>query len=154
MSLSLEQAGLGSFCMTKVGLAVGSTLSQLATGAAAAYTIDGVYQTQKGATATFALVSSTGAALPTLPIGYKQSMAVWLDTAGVFTVTFGPQVPYAAVTDPVGPPSNPGGRCCVGVQTLANNSVGPFIYGTTLFNVAGLTTKYTDCLDLPSGAIA
>ena len=56
MSLNLEQANNGTFTLSKAGLAIGSTASQLSTAASVSYVIDGVFQTAKGATASFALV--------------------------------------------------------------------------------------------------
>ena len=155
MSLPLEQASSGSFALAKAGLAIGSTVQQISTANTVNYTIDGVYQTAKVAVATIAPVAPAGSpVLPlTIAIGFKQAYGVWLDTAGVLTVTFGPASPFTSATDKVGPPTNPGGRCCIGVFTIAAVTV-LFTLGTTALNAAGITTTYTDVMDLPGSAIA
>lgn len=150
MSLSLEQASAGSFCLTKVGLAIGSTTSQFSTGASATYTLDGAYQTAKGATATFALAPPTGFALSNIPSGSKANFGVWLDSAGTFTVTQGPASAVGSSTEKVAPPPNPGSRALVGVASVYNGSGSAFVPGTTAFNAASITTVYTDMFSLPS----
>ena len=153
MSLSLEQASSGSFCLTKVGLAIGSTATQLSTAAAATTTVDGIFQASKGATASFAIAAPSGFTVATVPIGYKASHAVWLDAAGTLTVTQGPLDVISAATDKVGPPVNPGSRACIAVFTVAAVTAA-WIPATTAMNAAGVTTTYTDVINLPGGAIA
>lgn len=150
MSLSLEQASAGSFCLTKVGLAIGSSTNQLSTTNSATYTLDGVYQTAKAATATFALALPTGFVYTNIPNGGKAAFGVWLDSAGTFTVTQGAIVAASSNADKASPPPNPGSRALVGVVTVYNNSGAVFIPGTTAFNVAGATTTYFDMFSLPA----
>lgn len=149
MSLNLEQANAGSFCLSKVALAIGSTNTQLSTGAAANYTIDGTWQTQKGATATFALAAPAGFAFSTIPIGGKASFGVWLDSAGTFTVTQGSTSNVASNADKAAPPPNPGGRTMVGVFT-AYAATAAYVPGTTALTGAGVTVVYFDMFSLPA----
>jgi hypothetical protein len=155
MSLSLEQAQLGSFVLGKPGLAIGSTASQLAIGAAFNYCIDGVLY-NKGAVASFALAAPSAAfnIAQTVPVGYKSAFGVWADSAGTLTVTQAAPVPYLASTDKAGVPPNPGGRTLVGVAVVSNPSLaanGGFRPGTDNFN-ATVTTNYYDTFSLiPSG---
>lgn len=148
MSLNLEGSNGGSFCLTKPGLAIGSTTSQLSTAAASATVIDGKHQASKAATATFLATLATGApALQAIPIGSKANFGVWLDTAGAFRVTQSVPSPVNLSTDKVGPPPNPGaGYAPVGVASVfvGGAAAGSFTFGTTAFNAAGVTTTYTD----------
>lgn len=153
MSLALEQASSGSFNFSKGALATGSTTSQLAIGAAINYTIDGIWQTQKGIVASVAIAAPAGFVLPaSLAIGFKQAYGVWLDAAGVVTVTAGFQSPYTAVTDPVGAPANPGSRCCVGIFTVAATTA-VYVPGTTALGT-GNVVAYKDVFNLPGSSIA
>ena len=153
MSLALEQASSGSFNFSKGAVGTGTTTSQIAIAAPISYTLDGIWQTVKGAVASIPLVAPTGFILPVvLPIGFKQAYGVWLDAAGVVTITAGVQSPYTAVTDPVGAPANPGSRCCVAVFTVAATTAA-FVPGTTLFGT-GNVVAYKDVFNLPGSAIA
>lgn len=149
MSLSLEQASGGSFCLSKAGIAIGSTASQVSTGATAVYTIDGVYQTSKAATATIALTTVSSAfPLTTIPAGSKANIGLWLDSAGNFTVTQGAISAVTSATDKTAPPPNPGSRTLVGVASVYT-ATNAFVPATTAFNATGVTTTYFDVLSLP-----
>lgn len=156
MSLALEQASSGTFALTKAGLGIGSTTSQLSTGASLTYVIDGVFQTAKGATASFALAAPSSAytITTTVPAGNKCAFGVWIDSAGTFTVTQGVVTPYTVSTDRAAPPPNPGNRALVGVAVVTNPSLtanGGFRPGTDAFN-STVTTAYYDTFSLiPSG---
>lgn len=149
MSLSLEQASGGSFVFSKAGTAIGSTVSQLATGAATVYTIDGVFAGTKAATASIPLTPATGYALNTVPIGSKAAIGLWLDAAGNFTVTQGAISQVGSAAEKVSPPPNPGARALVGVATVFAGTAA-FVPATTAFNAAGVTTAYFDTATLPS----
>lgn len=152
MSLSLEQASGGSFVLSKAGLAIGSTASQLSTAATAVYTLDGIYQTSKAGTATFALTAVSAAfPLVNIPAGSKANFGVWLDSAGNFTVTQGAVAAVAAATDKTSPPPNPGARALVGVASVYT-ATNAFVPATTAFNAAGVTTTYFDTASLPAGS--
>lgn len=147
MSLSLEGANSGSFCLTKAGLAIGSTASQLSTAAAATAVIDGVHQTSKAAQATFLATVATGFTLATIPLGSGCAFGVWLDTSGNLRVTQGPINPMYGSADVVAPPPNPGGGYApIGVAKVFNGptAAGVFTFGTTNFNATGVTTTYRD----------
>lgn len=149
MSLSLEQASGGSFVLTKAGMAIGSTTSQVSTANSVTYTLDGVFQTAKGATATIPLTPATGFALATIPIGSKSNIGLWLDSAGAFTVTQGPVSAVGSNAEKVAPPPNPGSRVLVGVASVYAGTAA-FVPATTAFNAAGITTTYFDMALLPS----
>lgn len=153
MSLNLEQAQSGTFTLTKVGLAIGSTTSQLSTAASATIVIDGVFRTAKGATATFALAAPTGFSFTTIPAGSKAAFGVWVDAAGTLTVTQGPITPYGSATEAAAPPPNPGSRALLGVAVV-NTLTNAFVPGTTAFNAAGVTTNYYDTFSYPATGLA
>jgi hypothetical protein len=153
MALALEQASGGSFVLTKAGLSVGSTTTQLSTAASTTYVLDGVFQTAKGATASFAAAAAPGFTINTqVPIGSKCAFGVWLDSAGTFTVTQGPIASVNSNTDKVGPPPNPGSRALVGVFT-AFAATAVFVLGTNVLTPglnAGVNVTYFDTFSLPS----
>jgi hypothetical protein len=149
MSLQLEGANGGTFVLTKVGLAIGSTATGLSTAASATYVLDGVFQTAKAATATFPLTVASGFALSTVPIGSKAAIGVWVDSAGALTVTQGAVVPANTNSDKAGPPPAPAGCALLGVATVFA-ATAAFIPGTTAFNAAGVTTTYFDTFSLPN----
>lgn len=151
MSLNLEQANSGTFVLTKVGLAIGSTASQLATGASATYVIDGIFRTAKAATASFPLTAISGYPLVSVPVGSKALLGVWLDGAGNFTVTQGPVTPVNTNADLALLPPNPGNRALVGVVSVfvGPTAAGPFVPGTTAFNATGVVTGFFDTFSLP-----
>lgn len=164
MSLNLEQVQGGTFVFSKAALGIGSTASQLATGAAVNYAINGVWAAQKAATASFALVvppitrvdpitqaSVNVYAYATVPVGSKSAFAVWLDSAGTFYVTQGPVVSASSNTDRAPIVIPPADYALVGVATVYNASLsanGGFRPGTDAFNAAGLTTTYFDTCTL------
>lgn len=161
MSLNLDSANGGTFALSKAGLAIGSTASQLSISAAVANCIDGVYQTNVSAAASFALAVPaqtrtdpiTGALInifvyATVGVGQKSAFAVWADASQVVTVTQGPVVNVNSNADRVSPPPNPGGRVLLGYVTVYNASLatnGGFRPQTDAFNAAGLTSVFADC---------
>jgi hypothetical protein len=154
MAISLEQASSGSFSLTKAGLAIGSTTSQLSTAASTTHVIDGVFKTAKGATADFALSAATGFTITTpITAGNKCCLGVWLDSSGNFKITQGPLTPFSASTDKAAPPPNPGGMAPVGVVVVQANSA-TFTPGTTAFNAATATVTYYDVMSIPASGLA
>jgi hypothetical protein len=154
MSLSLEQASAGSFCLTKAVLNIGSTTSQLSvtpvpSSPGIVYCIDGVHQTPKAVTATFALAAPSGYALSTIPAGGKANFGVWIDSAGVLTVTQGPTAMVGSNAEKAGPPPNPGGRALIGVASVYT-ATNAFVPATTAFSATGVTTTYFDTFALPA----
>jgi hypothetical protein len=152
---NIDQAIGGTFVLSKAGLGVGSTNTQLSTGAITVYVIDGIFQTSKAATATFPATITPGqpAAVP-VPVGNKCAFGVWLDKAGVFTVTQGQVTPANSNTDKAPPPPAPGDRALVGVFTAFALSA-PFVLGTNVLTagtVAGVTVNYFDTFSLPGAS--
>lgn len=150
--LNLEQALSGTFVLSKAGLGVGSTATQLSTAAVAVYVLDGIYQTSKAATASFAAAAAPGFAFRPVPIGNKAAFGVWLDSAGVFTVTQGDVVPANSNADKAPAPPNPGNRALVGVFTAFALSA-QFVLGTNVLTAgtnAGVTVTYFDTFSLPA----
>lgn len=161
MSLNLDNANGGTFALSKAGLAIGSTASQLSITTAVVNCIDGVYQTNVAASASFPLAVPaqtrtdpiTGALIniyvyATVAPGQKSAFAVWADSAQVVTVTQGPVVNVNSNSDRVSPPPNPGNRVLIGYATVFNASLvanGGFRPQTDAFNAAGLTVGYADC---------
>lgn len=148
MALNLEQANSGTFCLTKVGLAIGSTTSQLSTAASAATVVNGRFQAAKGATATFAITAATGFTLTTVPIGSKAAFGVFTDGTNFF-VTQGPIAAVNSNSDKVGPPPVPAGLAPVGVFT-AYAATAAYVPGTTALTAAGVTATYFDLFSAPS----
>lgn len=147
MSFNLEGANGGSFCLTKAGLAIGSTTSQLSTAAAALTVNDGKFNASKAATATFLATLAAGVpALAAIPIGSKSNFGIWYDGTN-FRVSQGPVMPVNLSTDKVGPAPNPGsGYAPIGnvAVFVGGAAAGSFTFGTTAFNATGVTTVYTD----------
>lgn len=160
MSLNLESANGGTFTLSKAGLGIGSTASQLSIAAAVVNVIDGVYQTNVPLSASFALAvpaltridQVTQAviniyAYTTIGAGQKSAFAVWADAAQVVSVTQGLVVGVNSNADKVMIPSNPGNRVLVGVVTVYNATLvanGGFRPQVDAFNTAGLTATFFD----------
>lgn len=160
MSLNLDSANGGTFALSKAGLAIGSTTSQLSIAAAVVNVIDGVFQTNVPTSASFALAVPaatrtdpvTGASInlyayATIGVGQKSAFGVWADSSQVVTVTQGPVVSVNSNSDRVSPPPNPGNRVLIGYVTVYNATLsanGGFRPQTDAFNAAGLTTTYAD----------
>lgn len=158
MSLALEQATSGTFTLGKAGLAIGSTTSQLSRGAAVPYVIDGVYRTNLGTSASFAMAAAPGFTInTTVPVGNKCAFGVWADAAGTVTVTQGAITPYSVSTDLAAPPPNPGNRALIGIAVVTNASTsanGGFRPGTDAFTVSGTTTNYYDTFSFQATGLA
>jgi hypothetical protein len=167
MSLSLEQASGGNFCLSKAGLSVGSTNTQLSTAAIVSYTIDGVFMPNKAVTATFAgvmapvsiaevFVGGVQTLMPLVanpvPVGSKCSWGVWADSAGALTLTQSAILAVTSTSDKAAPPLNPGSRTLIGVFTTYAVSAA-FVLGTNVLTAgtnAGVTVTYFDVMTLPS----
>lgn len=158
MSLSLEQASSGTFTLGKAGLSAGSTASQLARATAVSYVIDGVFRTNLGTSASFAMAAPTGFTInTTVPAGTKCAFGVWADAAGTVTVTQGAITPYSVSTDTAAPPPNPGSRALIGVAVVTNATLttnGGWRPGTDNFAVAGTTANYYDTFSFQATGLA
>lgn len=156
MSLNLQNANGLTAAFNSGGLAIGTTTSQFATAAIINYTINGRFYS-KAITATQALViePNTGIVptapntLQTLAAGQSCAFAVFLDTAGAFTVAQGDIVAAGAPT-PV--PVAPSGKAIVGAIKVSNVT-NPFIPGTTAFSAAGVTTTYINLAQHPGVSV-
>lgn len=156
MSLSLEQAQLGTFSLTKSGLAIATTTSKVKTVNSLTYVLDGVFQTAVAGTdnITWAAPSTSFVITTTIPVGNKCAFGLWVDSAGTFTQTQGPLTPYSVSTDKAAPPPNPGSRALVGIFVVTNPSLstnGGFRPGTDALGTT-VTTAYYDTFSFqPTG---
>lgn len=119
------------------------------------YICDGI-MCYKAAVTVNAFAVTAGLAYP-LPTGKTCYYAVGLNAAGTYCVTqgsyVGQAIPGQMGATAVGDgsmPDVPEGYTLVGLLKVVNTSVGDFIIGTTLLNVAGITQTYKDVAVMPS----
>jgi len=123
--------------------------------AAVDYICDGI-ACYKAAVTVNAFTVTEGLAYP-LPTGKTCYYTIGLNAAGTYCVMQG-SYSGQALTGQMGAtavgdgsiPGVPAGYTPVGVLKVVNTSVGDFIIGTTLLNVAGITQTYKDIAVLPS----
>lgn len=150
MSSTLQGANGGSFCLTKAGLAIGSTTTNVATGAAAATVINGVFQTSRAAdSAGKAFTAVSGYTLSPIPIGSSAIHALWVNGSGTFRFTQGLVAPAASSSEAAALPPNPGPDWApVGAVKVfvGASAAGAFTPGTTALNATGVTATYVDLM--------
>lgn len=156
MSSQLQGANCVTLALNSAALAIGSTPSQIAIGATTNFVINGrIYQ--KATAATIALVIEPNSGIvPTAPNSFRTlaagescNLSVILDSAGTVTVAQG-DVVTAGQLAPVVPA--PAGKCLIGAVKVSNVT-NPFIFGTTAFNAAGVTTTYNNLAGHPGASI-
>lgn len=139
----------GTMCLSKAGLAIGSTAAELSiaapNGAGIDYAIDGVaYHLADDATV---VVTATAVQAVDTTCLYL----VTLTTAGVLATTKGVEVLTAALaagTTVLEIPELPADVCQIGLLKVVTVAV-TFTGATTDFDASGVTTTYQDLMTLP-----
>lgn len=157
MSYNLEQALGGCFNLATGGLANGTTAGTIKTASTITPVIDGIFGT-KAATDNISLAPAAlantspyvndGVALGTIKAGKQGFYALWINSAGTFSVTQGPTAP---IGDKLEPPAVAPGLALVGLVKVVTTT-NDFIAGTTALNAAGVTTTYLNCAVMPGSA--
>lgn len=156
----------GNFCLSKITLARGSTVSAVSSTGTITYAVDGVFATKAalsnqsvavsitkpdgttdngsftGSTKTFGTIS-----------GSTRVYCIFLDASGNVSVIPGPVVASADLVAGVatlqwaGPQRN---KTCAGALRVTATSGTTYTPGTTNLNAAGITDAYYDLLVLPA----
>ena len=155
MSINLTDNNRGgTFCLSKAGLAIGSTASQVAiaapNGAGVDYCIKGVLY-HKADAATAAITAADAQAVLTTCL-----YVVCLDSGGTVSSVKGREVlnaDLAAGTDVLDWPEVDEDVCPIGAVKVKCESTATFTAGTTEFSAANITDTYYDLFTLPSAPL-
>ena len=152
MNLNEENKG-GTFCMTKVGLAIGNgsklgiaLASTVGTGSD--FSIDGIMY-NKADSATD--VPLTAAAVQ--PVLTKCLYLICIDSAGTISSVKGTAVLTAdltAGTTVLKWPELPADKCAIGAVKMTLASTATFTAGTTALDATNCTATYYDLFNVPS----
>ncbi len=157
---------IGNMCLTKIALAATGAAATVASTGTFTYTNGGEILTHAALLAQSIkathqlngkLALSTAASRP-LPTGKTAYFTLGVNYAGTVCVSQGDYAgenlsQFFAGTTAVGTgavPDVPAGYTPIGVIKIVNTSVGDFIAGTTLLDVAGITDTYTNVCVLPA----
>jgi hypothetical protein len=140
---------LGTRCMTSAKLAIGSTKSNVASGAFD-YCVDGIAYS-KGAVAAGTAFTD----LTVQPVSSTWDYLVLIDKAGTITILRDtiPVVPTGQKPSERRLPPVPEDKVLMGVVTITTNGSTTFTPGTTLLDAAGVTAVYTNTA-LPVRSVA
>lgn len=140
----------GTLCLSKAGLAIGSTPAQLAiaapNGAGVDYAINGIIYHLADA-ATVAVTAGTAQGLLR-----KCIYLVCLDSSGNLTTVQGTAqltADLTAGTAVLAWPTPTADTCCIGAVKVQTASTANFTAGTTDFNATNVTATYYDLLTVP-----
>lgn len=144
----------GTFCLSKAGLAIGSTKSQVAiaapNGAGIDYCINGLMY-HKGDAASSAITAATAQPVLTTCIYLIQ-----LDTSGTVSSVKGDDVLNAdlvAGTKVLQWPKPTDGKCAIGAVKVKVEGTATFTAGTTLFDATNVTATYYDFFAVPTAPL-
>ena len=151
MTINLnELARGGTMCLSKAGLAIGSTPAQVAiaapNGAGVDFAINGVIY-HKADAASVAITAATAQAA-----SYTCIYLVCLNSSGTLSTVKGTAVLTAnltAGTDVLQFPTPTADTCPIGYLKVATAAGYTFTAGTTDLNATGITTTYVDLLAVP-----
>ena len=153
INLNGEQARGGTLCLSKAGLAIGSTKTGVAVaapnGAGVDFGVDGkLYHAADAATDAVTAGQSIAA-------GYTAILLVCMSAAStpVLTTVLGRAAANADVTagvDVIDYPAPTAGTCPIGALKVKNASSSAFVTGTTDFDATDITTTYIDLLAPPT----
>lgn len=139
----------GTVCLSKAGLAIGSTASQIAiaapNGAGVDFAINGKLY-HKADAATAAVTAATAQAADTVC-----AYTVCLNSSGTVSTVKGTEQTVAAVTAGtavVDVPLPTADTCPIGYIIIETDGV-TFTAGTTEFSATGITDTYVDIYNLP-----
>ncbi len=148
--MNLEESRGGTLCLSKAGLAIGSTPAQLAiaapNGAGVDFAINGTLY-HKADAATVAVTAQT-----IQPALYTCLYLVQLDAAGTLSTVKGTQVLSAALAagDAVLKWPEPTANCCpIGAYKVVTAATYTYTAATTDHNATGVTTTYIDLMCIP-----
>lgn len=142
----------GTMCLSKAGLAIGSTTTGVAiaapNGAGVDFCVDGTMYHAADA-ATDAVTAGQEIA-----DGYTAILLVCMSAAAtpVLTTVLGTAVDNDDITNGnavIEWPAPTAGTCCIGALKVKNASGSTFTTGTTAFNATGITTTYYDLFQIP-----
>jgi len=155
--LNQDQSGV-TLALNSGALATGSTLSQIAIATAVNYLFKGVFfQRATSASIAFPIVAGTGApatpnAYTNLPTGFTCAYLIVVDPLNASAVA-GVQGAIVPNGDGAPVPPVPNNKVAIGVMKIVNTSVGDFIAGTTLSDVAGITDTYINLGAHPGASV-
>jgi hypothetical protein len=148
---------LGTRCLGKCGFTIDANANDAEIDTAVSYMINGVLYTLGTDAALDISADVTNLAEITvapLPTGYTQIFVFEVDAAGAYTVAAGKQVANADITAGTALADWPSLTseivCPFGAIKIVNTSVGDFILGTTLMDVAGITETFYDIGVVPN----
>lgn len=141
----------GTFCLSKAGLAIGSTATGIAiaapNGAGVDYSIESVAY-HKADVATAAITAAEEQAVATTCL-----YLVCLDSSGTVSTVKGVETLTADLTNGVGVLTWPvplSGTCPIGATHVVTDATHTFTAGTTAHNATGVTTTYIDLFSVPT----
>jgi len=154
---------IGNMCLTKITLAATGAAATVASTGTFTFTNGGAIYTHaalaaQSITATHAMNGKLAVtASRALPTGKTAYFTLGVNASGKVCVSQGDYAgedlsQFFMGTTAVGTgaiPDVPAGYTPIGVIKIVNTSVGNFIAGTTLLDVAGITDTYTDVCVLP-----
>lgn len=145
----------GTLCMSKAGLKIGSTATQIAiaapNGTGVDFAINGTLY-YLADTATVAVTASQ-----TVADGDTALLLVCLDSSGTVSTVLGDATSNTDITAGNGViewPQPTADTCAIGALKVKNASGADFITGTTAFNATSITTTYIDLLAVPTAPLA
>jgi hypothetical protein len=155
MSINLNDNNRGgTFCLSKAGLAIGSTASQIAiaapNGAGVDYCIKGISYHKADAATAAITAADTQAVLTTC------LYVICLDSSGTVSRVKGREVLNAdltAGTDVLEWPEVDEDVCPIGAVKVKCESTATFTAGTTLFSAANITDTYYNLVTIPSAPL-
>ncbi len=154
---NLQEQVAPTLALNSGALAIGSTASQIAIATAVNYLYRGVFgQRTTSASIAFPIVAGTGA--PSTPNAYTnvavgQACSFLIVVKASDNSVAGVQGPIVASDESTPVAAVPEGYLAIGVLKIVNTSVGAFIPGTTLMDVAGITDTYTQLGAHPGRAL-
>lgn len=137
-----DRAVIGAACLAAAGLAIATDTTQVQSGNAVDYRIDGK---------AYSKAASDPLDAPTGSVQGQSTKAVYLfsvDSAGVVSCT---QSDIVADGEDVHYPELPDNEAPIGAIKVVTNASTTFTPGTTDLNAAGVTTTYIDLSMVPAG---
>ena len=153
MNLNEEPRG-GTMSLTKAGLALGSTATQVAilnpAGTGVVFAIAGIQYYKANAAST----AITAAA--TQPLLTKCIYLVCLDASGTLSTVKGKEILASDLLNGarvIDWPDVPAGKCAIGAFKISLANAATFTAGTTALNATDVTATYYDFLNVPTSGL-
>ena len=151
MSQNLQDSSGVTLACTSGAMAIGSTASQISTGAAVTYLYKGQFFSRAALATVTTPIDSGSPAAVNLAAGQKCAYLVLVDPANASAVSV-VQGPIVNVGENAPVPAVPNNRVTIGAFTMSNTT-NPFILGTTSLVAAGCTAAYFNFGSHPGAAI-